>query len=292
MKAKKFLNCALVALLLTGCSTETTSNTETTTPTETNETVDFQEQVIIDNDYCTVTLKEVDEDGLWGYDWKLNLVNKTDKTLMFGMENVSVNGVMADPFWASEVAAGKEANETVTWMSATLEENSLESSAITQVEFTLNVYDSDDWTADRYVEQEFTIYPKGEEAATTVEHVASDTDVVLIDNDQVTMTVTGFDPNGFYGFEMKLTIVNKTSQNIMVAANNVSIDGVMCDPFWADSIAANKTANETISWMDTTLEEAGLSKDTISSIEFPVTISDDDTYDTIMEQTFTIAITR
>lgn len=292
MSKKKILQCAMLALLITGCSSETAVSTSNKETVATEETATFQEQTIIDNDSCTVTLKEVDEDGTWGYDWKLNLVNKTEKNLMFSMENVSVNGVMADPFWASEVAAGKEANETVTWMSATLEENSLEANKITQVTFTLNVYDNDDWMADRIVEQEFTIYPKGEENATTVEQTTSETDVVLVDNDQVKMAVTGFDPNGFYGFEMKLTVINKTSQNIMVSADNVSIDGVMCDPFWADSIAAEKTANETISWMDTTLEEAGLSKDTISSIEFPITISDADSYDTIMEQTFNITITR
>lgn len=292
MSKKKILQCAMLALLVTGCSSQTAVSTSNKETVATEEAATFQEQTIIDNDSCTVTLKEVDEDGTWSYDWKLNLVNKTEKNLMFSMENVSVNGVMADPFWASEVAAGKEANETVTWMSATLEENSLEANKITQVTFTLNVYDNDDWMADRIVEQEFTIYPKGEENATTVEQTTSETDVVLADNDQVKMVVTGFDPNGFNGFEMKLTVINKTSQNIMVSADNVSIDGVMCDPFWADSIAAEKTANETISWMDTTLEEAGLSKDTISSIEFPITISDADSYDTIMEQTFNITITR
>lgn len=295
MNSKKLLNCALIALLLTGCSSSsstTTSNNEK--PVETEEAVIFQEQTIVENESCSVILKEVDEDGMWGYDWKLYLENKTDKNLMFSMENVSVNGVMADPFWASEVASGKSANETVTWMSTTLEENSIQADSVTQVTFTLNVYDNDDWMADRIVEQEFTIYPKGEEAATTVEQTTSESDIVLVDNDSVTLTVIGFDENSIYGFEMKMRVVNKTDKNIMVSADNVSIDNVMCDPFWADTISAGKTANETITWMSTTLEESGLDKNSISTIELPVTVYDADNWtgENILEETYTISITH
>lgn len=115
----------------------------------------------MDNEYCTVTIKGIDEDGMWGYSWKVYLENKTaDKTLMFSMNNTSVNGVMVDPLWATTVAPGKKSNETISWLSTSLEENNIKADDITQVSFTLDVYDNDDWATDKLVDETFTINPQ------------------------------------------------------------------------------------------------------------------------------------
>lgn len=202
---KKVISLALSALLalsLAACggsntttvvsSTESSGSSTEAAKTEAPESEEtpaakseFQEQTIVDNEYCTVILKGTDdEDGMWGYSWKVYLENKTaDKTLMFGMNNTSVNGVMVDPLWAATVVPGKKSNETISWLSTSLEKNNIKADDITQVSFTLNVYDKDDLAADKFVDEEFTIYPKGEENASTVEREAQSTDIVLFDND-------------------------------------------------------------------------------------------------------------
>lgn len=163
---------------------------------------EFQEQTIVDNEYCTVILKGTDDgDGMCGYSLKVYLENKTaDKTLLFGMDNTSVNGVMVDPLWGATVAPGKKSNETISWLSTSLEKNNIKADDITQVSFTLNVYDKDDLAADEFVDEEFTIYPKGEENASTVEREAQSTDIVLFDNDSCSMTVTGFEHDDISGY--------------------------------------------------------------------------------------------
>lgn len=51
---------------------------------------------------------------MWGYTLKAQLENKsTEKTYMFSVESASINGVQCDPMFASEVAAGKKANEEI-----------------------------------------------------------------------------------------------------------------------------------------------------------------------------------
>lgn len=61
--------------------------------------------------------------GLRGYTLKAQLENKsTEKTYMFSVESASINGVQCDPMFASEVAAGKKANEEINFSTDTLEE--------------------------------------------------------------------------------------------------------------------------------------------------------------------------
>jgi hypothetical protein len=77
---------------------------------------------------------------------------------MFSLDDVSVNGYMVDPFWATEVAAGKKSNNDVTFSSEAFEEIGIETAD--EIAFTLNVYDAVDWSKE-YVEDSFAIYPTG-----------------------------------------------------------------------------------------------------------------------------------
>ena len=213
-------------------------------------------------------LESIDETGMWGYSWKVQLENKTDKNLMFGIDDCSVNGVMADPFWSSSVAAGKKSNETISWSSSLFEENGISSDNVTQVIFDLRVYDADDWSADHFVDDTFTIYPMGEENASTIERTAQASDLVLFDNDDCTLIVTGFDPDSLLGYAVNVYLVNKTDKGLMFSVNDASINGYMCDPFWATSVAAGKAKNSSIEWSNSTLEENGI--ESIDEIELPV----------------------
>lgn len=260
-----------------------------TPPADSEETVpEFQAQTIVDNEFCTVILESIDENGMWGYSWKVQLENKTDKNLMFSIDDCSVNGVMADPFWASSVAAGKKSNETVSWSSSLFEENGICSDNVTQVTFDLRVHDADDWSADNFVDDTFTIYPMGEENATTVERTAQDSDLVLFDNDECTLIVTGFDPDSLFGYAVNVYLVNKTDKTLIFSVDDASINGYMCDPFWATSVAAGKTENSSIEWSDSTLEENGI--ESVEEIELPIRVhyEDDWTSGDLVNDVYTI----
>ena len=131
--------------------------TETTlVPTETAAPA-FAEITLVDDDNCTVTIKSIDENNMFGYALNVFLENKTDKELMYTVDNVSVNGYMCDPFWAATVDAGKKANEQITFMESDFETNGIQE--VTDITFTLQVYDSNDWTDDYLLEETFTINP-------------------------------------------------------------------------------------------------------------------------------------
>ena len=164
---------ALVLILSAGCAaapaeTTTTPTQQATVPTtaapttaaptmpETTAPV-FTEITLVDNETCTVIIKGIDEENLFGYALNVFLENKTDKELMFSLDKVSVNGFMCDPFWASTVSAGKKSNDQITFMDSDFETNGIEE--VTEITFTLKVYENGDWLAGNLVEETFTVNP-------------------------------------------------------------------------------------------------------------------------------------
>ena len=107
-----------------------------------------------------MTVAGFEHDDIFGYTVKVYLVNKTDKDLMFSCNDASINGYMADPFWATTVAAGKTSNSDISWSDSTLEENGIDISSIEEIELPITVYPNDDWTADKLVDETFTINPQ------------------------------------------------------------------------------------------------------------------------------------
>ena len=104
-----------------------------------------------------MVLTDTDPDDMFGYVLKLRLENKTDKTLMYSAENVSVNGFMVEPLFAQTVSAGNKANADFTIFDTDLEDNQI--SEVNEVKFSLRAYNDDDWTEDAIFEDELTINP-------------------------------------------------------------------------------------------------------------------------------------
>jgi hypothetical protein len=218
----------------------------------------FEETTVIDNDECTVTITGIDTDDLWGYTLKANLENKSaDKTYMFSVESAAINGVQCDPLFATEVAAGKKANSDISFTDSTLEENGIEE--YTDIELTFRVYDSDDWLGDDVAKETAHIYPYGADKATTYVRETQPTDIVLVDNDYVTVIVTDFDPDNMWGYAANLYLVNKTDATVMFSVDDVSVNGYMIDPFYATSVSAGKSAFSSITWFSSDFEDNGIS---------------------------------
>ena len=136
----------------------TTPATEAATEETTEATIAaFESIVLVDNEDITFSITGIEEDGLIGYTLKVFLENKTDKELMFTLEDTSVNGFMCDPFWAETVVAGKKSNTTISWFESDFQENDIES--VEDITFTLRIYDNDDWMADDILKEVFTVNP-------------------------------------------------------------------------------------------------------------------------------------
>lgn len=115
------------------------------------------DNVIIDNAYVSVIVTGYEKDTLFGYAVNLFLVNKTDKNIMFCVDEASVNGYMADPFYAASVPGTKCCFSEMTWSSETLEKNGI--TDIEEIEILVRAYDNDNWFAEDLANQKVTLKP-------------------------------------------------------------------------------------------------------------------------------------
>ncbi len=235
-------------------------------PTDSEDALtEFQELTVVDNDECTIRITSISEDDIWGYTVKAYLENKSaEKTYMFSVLGASINGVKNDPFWASEVAPGKKANESITFMTAELEENGV--TDVTDICMTFRVYDSNDFMADPVAEETVNVYPMGVEKATRFVRENAPEDQILVDNEFVTVIVTGYSNDSLWGYSANVFVVNKSDKAIMCSVDEVSVNGFMVDPFWAASLEPDTCSFETITWMSESLEENGITE--VETIEF------------------------
>ena len=214
------------------------------------------------------------------------LENKTQLDLMFSLRGVSVNGYMCDPFFAATVSAGMKSNEEISFLKSDLAANGI--TEVTDITFTLAVYDSTDILAEYLMEEEFTVYPQGEEAQRTYERQSAQTDVVLVSNEDCAIIVTGFEPDSTWGYAMGVYLENRTDEALMFSASDVAVNGYMCDPYWAVEVAPGKRCNCQITWSKTDLADNGITQ--VEKITLPIRVYDSDDWleGEILSETFTI----
>lgn len=81
---------------------------------------------------------------------------------------------------------------------------------------------------------------------------------VLLDNEQVTVTVESFDPDGEWGPTFEVLLENRTDKTLFFELHDVAVDGVMCDPLWAETVPAGESVRSGISWYPEELEDIGI----------------------------------
>ena len=254
-----------------------TGDSETNPDDEGNEENDisFTGLVAVDNEECMIKVTEIDPDNIWGYTLKVQLENKSDdKTYMFSVESAAINGVQCDPFFATEVAANKKANKEIIFAGNELKENGVKD--YTDIELSFRVYDSNDWTAEAVAKATIHVYPYGESKAAKYERVPQESDTIIIDNEYVTVIVTGYEDDSIWGYTANLFLLNKTEKNVMFSVDDASINGYMADPFFAKSVSAGKCAFGSMSWSDTMLEENGIVA--VEEIEFNMRAYNEDNW--------------
>lgn len=280
-------------------------------------------QVIVDREELFWAIKEVRDDGALGYSWKVYIENRTDKNLMFSFEKVAVNDVMCDPYWAEVVAAGKKGNAEITWMRDALDERGI--GEVAKVDFTLNVYNDDNYMEAPLMHDPFTVYPLGDSQAAAAGGAKSDgqapapsdaqtppasaspqqpgsgqtaggsfparqsaeTDQVLINNEDCLIVVTGFDPDNSWGYAVRLYLCNRTDRDLIFSVENSSVNGIMCEPYWAEIVTAGKSAISTILWDKAALNENKIEE--VKEISLPMRVcSDNNVEDLYVDETFTL----
>lgn len=272
---------------------ETKKETEDTAAEYDSKSVEYTiaDEVIVSNDQCTVTLVSGQNQKSGGADFKFLLENKTsDKTLMFSIDDVAINGWMITSIFAQQVAPGKKANETLSFYKSNFEDAGITS--VDKLEFKLHVYDSDDWMADSVVEETFVVYPTGlsDSQITIPDRWTGSNEKVIVDNDKITFIILGTYTDKIWGYSVAVYLENKTDKNLMFTWEDSSINGFMIDAFWATTVTPGNRKIDSISFSDSKLEENGIKE--VKDIEFGLKIYDtkDFSADNIVRETFKYSV--
>ena len=269
---------ALMSLSLVACSSgnstgstastsETKQETKTEEKAEVKDEITYTETTVVDNDTCTIVIKEINDKG----EVSLMFENKAEeKTIMFSIREASVNGVQFEPLVASEVAPGKKANSSFSILASDLKKNGIDKA--TNVRLVFYAYDYNDWTSDPVVEEEVFLYPYGEDKAVTFEREAKDTDQVLVDNENISVVLTDIEENGFWGYTLNIYVDNKTDKTLMIATQDSSVNGYMVDPFFAKEIWKGTKSFAASGFSKSQLQENGI--ETVEDIEFTLVAYD------------------
>ena len=245
--------------------------------TASSKPITFEKMVVIDNDECTITINEIKEKDLYGfYVLKASLDNKSaEKTYMFSVENAYINGVKADPVFATEVNPEKKANVDISFNRSVLEENGIVD--FTDIEMTFAVYNKDEYE-DQAARETIHIYPYGEENASKFTREAADADSVLADDENVTIILTGYEKDDEWEYySANIYLVNKTDHKLMFSVEDASINGFMADPLFATELDAGKSEFTSLSWPYSTLEENGI--ENVEEIAAHFVVYDSDEYE-------------
>ena len=111
--------------------------------------------------------------------------------------------------------------------------------------------------------------------------------MIRADNEQFQFIVIGFEKDDMNYQYMKVFINNKTDKTLMFSAENVAINGYMCDPYWAMSVVPGKMAMGRFSWSDADLSANGI--ESIEEVEFALEVYDDDTFEDVAQGNYTVA---
>ena len=256
-------------------------------PTEAPAAYTLSGQVLVDNEDCAFTVTGTEFNEHLGLQLQVLCENKSDRTLMFSWNNVSVCGFMYDPMWAEEVAAGKKVNTTIGIDTYALE--LMHVTSVEQIEFDLWIQDSEAFMDEPVVDEDFTIYPTGKTADTVKFPVyePSETDTVIVDNEDLTFIVMNVDDELADYYTLNCYIANKTDKNLLLSWDEVSVNGFMVNPFWALSVADGKQAYTEIIFFRSDLQEQDI--EVVQDIEFRLQAADNDDWeaDFILDEIFT-----
>ncbi len=235
---------------------------------------DFSEMEVINNDKCAIKITDLEKTNNLKFEIKVDCENKSDdKKYMFSLDSVAVNGLQISSLFAKEVTAGKKAKEKISIYDSELDDYGFD--AITDIELSFRVYDSEDLMAKDAAYETVNIYPFGKEKAKNFNRTDETDDVLLVDNNDIKAVLVDFDDDDIWGFQAELYLMNKTKDELMFSVQDVSVNGLMLDPLFAKSIKGNKSAFASISWSESSLNDVGIKDfDDINEIEMTFRVYD------------------
>ena len=251
----------------TDTASDDSSSTSSATPT-------IEEQVLVESNGLKITATEYTSDSIWGDGIKLLIENDSETDYTVGCDALIVNDYMITDLFASEIAAGKKANETMYLSSSELEAAGIET--VGKVEMYFHAYDAN-W--DYVFQNEYAEVQTSEYA--NMDTTPNDAGTELYNADGIRIVGKTVDENSFWGTAILLYVENTSGKNVGISVDDMSINGFMMTPYFSTTVYDGKKAIDDITIFSSDLEDNGI--ESIEDVELKFHIYNADTYDTITD---------
>jgi len=255
-------------------STDSEEKDESTSDEQGTSTPTIEESVLIDGNGIKITAKEYVSDSIWGDGIKLLIENSSDKDYTVGCDALIVNDYMITDLFASEIAAGKNANETMYLSSSELKAAGIDS--VGKIEMYFHAYDSE---MNYLFQNEYTEIQTSEYA--NMDTTPNDTGMELYNENGIKIVGKTVDENSFWGTAILLYVENTSGKNVGISVDDMSINGFMMSPYFSTTVYDGKKAIDDITVFSSELEENGI--ESIEDVELKFHIYDTDSYSTITD---------
>ena len=255
-------------------SSGASSTEETSTENVTTE-ITIEEQVLYDENDIKITATGL-EDSWLGTELQVLIENNSSQSITIQARNANVNGYMVPTVMSADVAAGKKANDSLTFETSGLKECGIDN--IATMEFLFHIFDSESW--DEIVDTDvITVETSIAESYT---QTYDDSGEVLVDTDGIKIVGKGLsDEDSFWGPGVILYIENNSDQNVTIQVRDVSVNGCMVDSSMSEDVVAGTTAMRAVQFFSTDLEENSI--DDITDVELYFHIFNLESWDTIFD---------
>lgn len=175
-----------------------------------------------------------------------------------------------------DVAAGKKANDEITFMS--LELKTVQIQTIKDIEFSFHIFNSKSW--DTIYDSESIFISTS--ADSSFVQTYDDSGIVALDKNGFKIIIKKLDSeDSFLGTDIYIYIENNSGKNATIQLRGTSINGFMVDPIFSCDILAGKKAFDSISFFESDLKDNNI--ENINEMEFYFHIFESDGWDTIFD---------
>ena len=195
---------------------------------------------------------------------KLLVENNSDQNLTVQSHASSVNGYMITNIMSIDVASGKKVNDTLTLTSSEMEDCGITS--ITDLAFTLHVFNTDTWEA----VIDTPVIELKTNLSGTVTQTYDDSGNVVYDANGVRIITKGKTDDSILGHGIQVYVENNSAEDIMVQTRNVSINGFMVETYYSPLVMAGKRSLSSLTISDTSLEANGITDITSAELTFVI----------------------
>lgn len=254
-------------------SSDDADQTDETTAEETagqssQNAVTIDEQVLIESDDIKITAMSYEVDSIWGDGIKLLIENNGSKDLGVGMDALIVNDYMITDLFASTVAAGKKANETVSLLSTELKNSGIEN--VGKIEMYFHTYDPDTYST----LENYDCVTIKTSAYDHMDTAPNDTGQELYNDNGIRIVGKYVNEDSIWGTAILLYIENNSGANKIIQCDDLSINGFMLTPFFSSTVYNEKKAISEITLLSSELEENGITS--VEDVELKFKIIDED----------------